>query len=85
MTKRIWNLVLVLACLLGYQSAKGEFRDIKIDLTNGNLLTEAEISSKSSTTFGVAIAADGTATRVATDDASSVITLSGKYHSDEHG
>lgn len=85
MTKRIWNLVLVLACLLGYQSAKGEFRDIKIDLTNGNLLTEAEISSKSYTTFGVAIAADGTATRVAADDASSAITLSGKYHSDEHG
>lgn len=85
MTKRIWNLVLVLACLLGYQSAKGEFRDIKIDLTNGNLLTEAEISGKSSTTFGVAIAADGTATRVAADDASSAITLSGKYHSDEHG
>lgn len=39
MTKRIWNVVLVLACLLGFQSARAEFKDIRVDLTNGNLLT----------------------------------------------
>lgn len=85
MTKRIWNLVLVLACLLGYQSAWAQFRDIKVDLTNGNLLTETEISGGSSIKFGVAIADDGTATRVAADDATAAIILSGKFHSNEHG
>ena len=85
MTKRIWNVVLVLACLLGFQSARAEFKDIKVDLTNGNLLTEDEISSKSSTTFGVAVGADGSVSRVAADDATAAIVLSGKYHSDEHG
>lgn len=85
MTKRIWNLVLLLACLLGYQSAWAEFRDIKVDLTDGNLLIDAEITGKSLTKFGVAIAADGTATRVAADDATAAIILSGKYHSNEHG
>ncbi|MBQ8422906.1 MAG: hypothetical protein IJY36_01420, partial [Coprobacter sp.] len=46
------------------------FRDIKVDLTNGAFLTEAEIADKSSVSFGIAIAEDGTQTRVAADEAS---------------
>ena len=85
MTKRIWNVVLVMACLLGIQSARAEFKDIKVDLTNGNLLTEQEKADKSSLNFGVTVGADGSVTRVGADDASAAIILGGKYHSDEHG
>lgn len=85
MTKRIWNVVLVLACLLGYQSARADFKDIKVDLTNGNLLTEQEIANTSLTTFGVAVGADGSVSRVTADDAAAAIVLTGKFHSIEHG
>lgn len=85
MTRRILNVVLVLACLLGFQSAYAEFKEIKVDLTNGNLLTDEEIKSESITKFGVAVGADGSVSRVAADDASAAIVLSGKFHSKEHG
>lgn len=85
MTAKLFRIVVVLACLLGYGSANAEFRDIKVDLTNGNLLTEEEISAKSSTTFGVAVDADGKVSRVAADDATSAIAITGKFHSNEHG
>lgn len=85
MTRRILNFVLVLACLLGFQSANAEFKDIKVDLTNGNLLTDEEITNKSITKFGVAVGADGSVSRVAADDASAAIVISGKHHSKEHG
>ena len=61
------------------------WKDIKIDLTNGNLLTSDEIANKTSVKFGVAIADDGTATRVDADDESAAIVLNGQYHSNEHG
>lgn len=85
MKKRILSMLLLWACMLGVLPASAAFKDIKIDLTNGNLLTADEVSAKTTVTFGVAIASDGTASRVASDDASAVIVLSGKYHSAEHG
>ncbi len=85
MTAKLFRIVVVLACLLGWSSARAEFKDIKVDLTNANLLTADEKADKSLTTFGVAVAADGSVSRVAADDASAAIVLSGKYHSDEHG
>lgn len=85
MNRKNFCMSLALACLLGVGSANAAFKDIKVDLTNGNLLTAEEISSKSEVTFGLAVADDGTVTRVEKEDASSAITLSGKYHSDEHG
>lgn len=72
-------------CLIGGALPVKAWKDIKIDLTNGNLLTSDEITNKTLVKFGVAIADDGTATRVAADDASAAIVLNGKYHSDEHG
>ena len=58
------------------------WRDIKIDFTNGQMLTSEETEL---TTFGVAIAEDGVATRVAADDATANIVVTGKFHSNEHG
>lgn len=63
----------------------GEWQDVKIDLTNGNLLTQEEIDNKTMVNFGVSIAESGEQTRVAADDASANIVLQGKYHSNEHG
>lgn len=81
------KVVLVLACLLGIPVARAEFRDIRIDLTNGNLLESAEKPTENSpmVSFGVAVAADGSVSRVASDDASAAIVLNGQYHSNEHG
>lgn len=81
------KVVLVLACLLGIPVARAEFRDIRIDLTNGNLLESAEKPASNSpmVSFGVAVAADGSVSRVASDDASAAIVLNGQYHSNEHG
>ena len=53
-----------------------------VDLTNGNLLTADEISSKSMVKFGISMV-DGVATRIDAEGADAV--LSGKYHSNEHG
>ena len=63
MTRQIWKVVVVLACLLGMPAAHAEFRDIKIDLTNGNLLESDEIANKTFVEFGAAVAADGTVSR----------------------
>ncbi|MBO5002171.1 MAG: hypothetical protein J6C66_05670, partial [Prevotella sp.] len=65
--------------------ASAAFKDIKIDLTNGNLLSEEEKTNGSSFSFGVVIGDDGSATRVAADDATANIVLNGKFHSNEHG
>ena len=61
------------------------FKDVKVELTNGNLLTAEEKESKSLVKFGVAVADDGSVSRVEADDASAAIVVEGKYHSDEHG
>lgn len=76
-----------LLCLFLFTAivAKADFRDIKVDLTNGGLLTSEEQSAQSSVTLGVAVAADGSVSRVAADaaDANAVITC--KFHSADHG
>ncbi|MBQ8423223.1 MAG: Ig-like domain-containing protein, partial [Coprobacter sp.] len=53
------------------------FRDIKIDLIG--LMEESEIVDQTSVSYGVAVAEDGTVTRVATDDATANAVVSGKY------
>ncbi len=77
-------LMQLLLCI-GTIPASAAFKDIKIDLTNGNLLSEEEKTNGSSFSFGVVIGDDGSATRVAADDATANIVLNGKFHSNEHG
>ena len=85
MTKALWKYVLLMACLFGVSTAQAAFKDIKIDLTGHHLLTDQEVTDKNMVNFGVAIADDGTPTRVAADETTAAIVLSGKYHSEEHG
>lgn len=62
------------------------FKDFSVIVNNqdGTLLTADEQVQGTSVSFGVAVAEDGTVSRVAADDASAVAVISGKYHSD-HG
>lgn len=77
-------LVALLLLMVGATTTASAFNDIKINLT-GDLVTAEEKAAKSELSFGVVIADDGTQTRVAADDASANIVLSGTYHDDSHG
>ena len=65
--------------------AKG-FKDFAVIVNNGTgtILTTDEQKQGAALDFGVAVADDGTVSRVAADDATAVATVSGKFHSD-HG
>ena len=76
-----------LLLMLAMVSKADGFKDFGIIVNNqdGTLLTADELKNQgTAVSFGVAVADDGTASRVAADDASAVATVSGKFHS-EHG
>ena len=83
MNKQIQRLFvfvgMLLACLT-WTTRANAFTDIKADFRNGSFFADGE-----SGTYGLAVGTDGTVTRVAADDASSVATITGKFHSNEHG
>lgn len=66
-------------------SAASIAKAVRVDLTNGALLTADEIANKSMVSFGVAVAGDGTVSRVESSAADALATLGGKFHSNEHG
>ena len=81
--RNVYYTILVFVCLISSLSAKAStrvegdsgFKDIKLNLMNGNFLSDEEINNKTQVTFGIAIAEDGTPTRVAADDATANIIL----------
>lgn len=82
-----FSLLSIMLMLLGGTSyASGDFKDFAVIVNNqeGTLLTADEQVQGTAVSFGVAVADNGTVSRVAADDASAVATISGKYHS-EHG
>lgn len=84
-TKQLMFVLVLLLC--GTMTSWAGFKDFSVQVNNqdGTLLTSEEIATQGTAfEFGVAVATDGTVSRVAADDASSVATVSGKYHSD-HG
>ena len=86
--KYVRHFVWLFLALLGMtQSAQAaDFKDFSVIVNNqtGTLLTAEEQTQGTAVEFGVAVNAEGETVRVAADDASSVATVSGKYHS-EHG
>ena len=87
MTKQMKRLgTLCLLLMLAIVSRADGFKDFSVIVNNqeGTLLTADEQVQGTEINFGVAVADDGTVSRVAADDASAVATVSGKYHS-EHG
>lgn len=86
--KRIRLFICSFLAILGMTqtaSAAG-FKDFSVIVNNqtGTLLTSAEQTQGTTVSFGVAVADNGTVSRVEAGDASSVATVSGTYHSD-HG
>ena len=88
MTKKIRTITLLFLALLGMalDVTAADFKDFSVQVNNqsGTLLTSEEQVQGTSVNFGVAVADNGTVSRVAADDASAVATISGTYHSD-HG
>ena len=87
MTKQMKRLgTLCLLLMLAIVSRADGFKDFSVIVNNqdGTLLTADEQAQGTAINFGVAVADDGTVSRVAADDASAVATVSGKFHS-EHG
>ena len=66
--------------------APAEFQDFEAIINNqtGTLLTAEEQVQNTAVNFGIAVDAEGKTTRVDTNDASAIATISGTYHS-EHG
>lgn len=85
--RRFTQFILV-SCLLMLcsQMSWAEFKNFSVQVNNqaGTLLTAAEQVQGTQFSFGVAVATDGTVSRVDATDASSVATVSGQFHS-EHG
>ena len=79
-------LMSILLMFMGVAQAAAEFKDFAVIVNNqeGTLLTANEQVQGTEVNFGIAVADNGTVSRVEADDASSVATVSGKYHSD-HG
>ena len=87
MTRKVYYfLTLLMLLAFGTGTSFADFKNFAVQVNNqtGTLLTTAEQVQNTAFSFGVAVADDGTVSRVAADDASSVATVSGKYHSD-HG
>jgi len=82
--RRVLTLLVAALCVGLGQSRAASFENLYLDLMNGNFLTTDEVSNKTSVEFGIAVT-DGTATRVEKGSENSIATLSGKYHSNEHG
>ena len=75
-----------LLLIVGTAVSLAAFKDFSVQVNNqeGTFLTADEQVQGTAFSFGVAVSAEGVSSRVAADDASSVATVSGKYHSD-HG
>jgi len=82
MIKKVLKYLLLMLLMVGFVPAMAAFRDVKADLNS--LLDNSEKVQGTEVSFGIAVAEDGSVSRVATDDATAVATVSGKYHSD-HG
>ena len=88
MTKSMRTIIMLILTMLGMTQVTmaADFRDFSVIVNNqsGTLLTTNELSQGTSVSFGVAVDAEGTVSRVAADDASAVATVSGNVISWEN-
>jgi len=84
--RHLRNLLVLFLLMVGMTQTVSAFSDIKIDLMNGNLLNSDELVEwQQLPDVGIAVAADGTVSRVAADAAEAAAILTGKWHSNQHG
>ena len=76
----VWLFLAIIGS--GLSAVAADFKDFSVIVNNqdGTLLTAEEQTEGVAINFGVAVADDGTVSRVAADDASAVATVSGKFH-----
>ncbi len=81
---RLGTLCLLL--MLAMVGKADSFKDFAIIINDqeGTILTEEELVEGTELSFGLAVAKDGTVSRVAVDDATSIATISGIYEN-QHG
>ena len=86
MTKQLLRIgmLCVLMFVAMLSQAQTGFNTIQVDLT-GDLVNTDEKTEGTQLSFGVAVATDGTQTRVSADDASASIVLTGIWHDAQHG
>lgn len=84
--KNLMRILLVLVALVGATASSAAFRDFAVVLNNGSgsLLYADEQVAGTAVKFGIAVAEDGTVSRVAYDAENAVAVVQGTYHS-EHG
>lgn len=84
--QKLLRMLLVLVVLVVTTTVRAEFRDFSVILNNGtgSLVSADEQVQGTVLNFGVAVAEDGTVSRVAADATDAAAVISGKYHS-EHG
>ena len=86
MKRKLRYFFLLFLALAGMAQQASAFSDIKVDLMNGNLTTaDEQVAWQQLPDIGIAVAEDGTVSRVAADAENAVAVLSGKWHSNEHG
>ncbi len=80
----VWSFLMMLG--MTQTAVAADFKDFSVIVNNqtGTILTSEEQVQGTAVSFGVAVAEDGTVSRVEADDESAVATVSGTYHSD-HG
>ena len=61
------------------------FRNFALDFSQAGIITADEISNGQAVNFGISVAADGTVSRIAADDAAAEAAISGTHHKDVHG
>lgn len=78
------SMLCMLMIVASFSHAQNEFNTIQVDLT-GSIVNDDEKTEGTQLSFGVAVAADGTQTRVDATDGSASIVLSGVWHDGQHG
>ncbi len=84
-SKTLLTAAFFATALVGAKADDATFRDIKVDLTNGNLIEESEKVQWTSVQMGISVAEDGTLSRVASDATDAACVIKGKWHSDQYG
>ncbi|MBQ8867972.1 MAG: Ig-like domain-containing protein [Bacteroidaceae bacterium] len=79
--KNLFKFVLVWVALAGVLPAMAAFKDVKIDLSESSFLEASEKNedARVDVSLGLVIGEDGSLTRVAADDATADVILSGKW------
>ena len=82
--QKLFRILLMSVLVVGAMTVQAASSDFSASFIAAGLLTEDEVANMTSVEFGLAVAEDGTVTRVAADATNAVAVVKGAYHSN-HG